>query len=233
MQESSDFWDGISATVFFYNKFPVAMELGSICTTNNCVTRSTITSSSSSSLQVRNLGFLSFFVGNWQQLKSGTAQIGIRCSSCCRIESSTRLPGFLSLMGCDYVRRKGNSSSSSRNCLAGEECLSNSSSELDTLELIRRGDLGEHPDEEALAEVAKLGLSPQLMTTAAEIRDRRVGGSNVITFSPKVFIPLTRVCRDFCGYCTFALGPKPGQPIFMSIAEVHFQPPREQQNTER
>jgi FO synthase len=132
-------------------------------------------------------------------------------------------------MGCDYVRRKGNnSSSSSRNCLADEECLCNSSSELDTLELIRRGDLGEHPDEAALAEVAKLGLSPQLMTTAAEIRDRRVGGSNVITFSPKVFIPLTRVCRDFCGYCTFALGPKPGQPIFMSIAEVDFLPPREQ-----
>lgn len=203
------------------------MELGSICTTNNCVTRST-TPTSSSSLQVRNLGFLSFFVGNWQQLKSGTAQIGIRCSNCCRIESSTRLPGFLSSMGCDYVRRKGNNSSSSRNCLADEECICNSSSELDTLELIRRGDLGEHPDEAALAEVAKLGLSPQLMTTAAEIRDRRVGGSNVITFSPKVFIPLTRVCRDFCGYCTFALGPKPGQPIFMSIAEVDFLPPREQ-----
>ncbi|KAH8935779.1 hypothetical protein BDL97_17G047900 [Sphagnum fallax] len=198
------------------------MELGSICTTNNCFTRSTTTSSSSSSssLQVRNLGFLSFFVGNWQQLKSVTAQIGIRCRSCCRIESSTRLPGFLSSIGCDYVRRKGNNSSSSRNCLADGECVCNSSSGLDTLELIRRGDLGEHPDEEALAEVAKLGLSPQLMTTAAEIRDRRVGGSNVITFSPKVFIPLTRVCRDFCGYCTFALGPKPGQPIFMSIAEV-------------
>jgi FO synthase len=130
-------------------------------------------------------------------------------------------------MGCDYVRRKGNNSSS-MNCLADEECVCNSSSELDTLELIRRGDLGEHPDEEALTEVAKLGLSPQLMTTAAEIRDRRVGGSNVITFSPKVFIPLTRVCRDFCGYCTFALGPKPGQPIFMSIAEVDFLPPREQ-----
>ncbi len=207
------------------------MELGSICTTNNCVTRSTTTTtSSSSSLQVRNLGFRSFFVGSWQQLKSGTAPIGIRCSSCCRIESGTRLPGFLSSVGCDYVRRKGNnsSSSSSRNCLADEEFVCNSSSELDTLELIRRGDLGDHPNEAALAEVAKLGLSPQLMTAAAEIRDRRVGGSNVITFSPKVFIPLTRVCRDFCGYCTFALGPKPGQPIFMSIAEVDFLPPRGQ-----
>lgn len=206
------------------------MELGSICTTNNCVTRSTTTSSSSSSsLQVRKLGFRSFFVGSWQQVKSGTAQIGIRCSSCCRIESGTRLPGFLSSMGFDYVRRKGNySNSSSRNCLADEECVCNSSSKLDTLELIRRGDLGEHPDEAALAEVAKLGLSPQLMTTASEIRDRGIGGSNVITFSPKVFIPLTRVCRDFCGYCTFALGPKPGQPIFMSIAEVDFLPRREQ-----
>ena len=28
-----------------------------------------------------------------------------------------------------------------------------------------------------------------------------------VTFSPKVFIPLTRLCRDRCGYCTFATAP--------------------------
>ena len=31
----------------------------------------------------------------------------------------------------------------------------------------------------------------------------------VVTFSPKVFVPLTRACRDACGYCTFAADPRP------------------------
>jgi FO synthase len=44
--------------------------------------------------------------------------------------------------------------------------------------------------------------------------------SSVITFSPKAFIPLTRVCRDSCGYCTFALGPKAGQSEYMTVDKV-------------
>lgn len=36
-----------------------------------------------------------------------------------------------------------------------------------------------------------------------------------VTFSPKVFIPLTRLCRDSCGYCTFAAPPRPGQRGYM------------------
>jgi 7,8-didemethyl-8-hydroxy-5-deazariboflavin synthase CofG subunit len=40
---------------------------------------------------------------------------------------------------------------------------------------------------------------------ASEIRDRRTG--RVITYSRKVFIPLTNLCRDRCAYCTFARGP--------------------------
>ncbi|KAH9294251.1 hypothetical protein KI387_040543, partial [Taxus chinensis] len=44
--------------------------------------------------------------------------------------------------------------------------------------------------------------------------------SNVITFSPKVFIPLTRACRDFCGYCMFSLPPKSGRKIHMTTEEI-------------
>ena len=44
-------------------------------------------------------------------------------------------------------------------------------------------------------------LLPTLMDAAAAIRD--YGKGNVITYSPKVFIPLTKLCRDTCGYCTF------------------------------
>jgi FO synthase len=45
-----------------------------------------------------------------------------------------------------------------------------------------------------------------LCNTASEIRDR--GHDGIVTYSRKVFIPLTRLCRDFCHYCTFATSPK-------------------------
>src|SRR5579859_6114607 len=41
-----------------------------------------------------------------------------------------------------------------------------------------------------------------------------------VTYSPKVFIPLTMLCRDNCGYCTFAHPPRPGQRSFMTEDEV-------------
>jgi 7,8-didemethyl-8-hydroxy-5-deazariboflavin synthase CofG subunit len=49
---------------------------------------------------------------------------------------------------------------------------------------------------------------PELLATAREARDRFKPG--VITYSRKVFIPLTNLCRDYCGYCTFRRDP--GQP---------------------
>ncbi|MGH9284062.1 MAG: 7,8-didemethyl-8-hydroxy-5-deazariboflavin synthase CofG, partial [Acidimicrobiales bacterium] len=45
----------------------------------------------------------------------------------------------------------------------------------------------------------------ELARRAAAVRDRAFG--RVVTWSPKVFIPLTRLCRDRCGYCTFAQPP--------------------------
>jgi FO synthase len=45
----------------------------------------------------------------------------------------------------------------------------------------------------------------ELMPAAARSRDERTGRR--ITFSPKVFVPLTMLCRDRCGYCTFAKPP--------------------------
>jgi 7,8-didemethyl-8-hydroxy-5-deazariboflavin synthase CofG subunit len=47
-----------------------------------------------------------------------------------------------------------------------------------------------------------------LMAAAAELRTRVKGRR--ITYSKKVFIPLTNLCRDYCGYCTFRKDP--GQP---------------------
>src|SRR5690242_11613828 len=45
----------------------------------------------------------------------------------------------------------------------------------------------------------------ELMREAARIRDEAFGDH--MTFSPKVFVPLTMLCRDRCGYCTFAKPP--------------------------
>ncbi|KAL3686947.1 hypothetical protein R1sor_013256 [Riccia sorocarpa] len=89
---------------------------------------------------------------------------------------------------------------------------------MEKLDMLRKGMMGEHPDEAVLREVAMLDLN-YLTSAAAEIRDR-AKNANIVTFSPKVFIPLTRVCRDVCGYCTFSLGPRAGEPVYMTIDEV-------------
>ncbi len=49
---------------------------------------------------------------------------------------------------------------------------------------------------------------------------RRLRPRSLVTFSPKVFIPLTTLCRDVCGYCTFARPPRRGETAFMSEDEV-------------
>ena len=58
----------------------------------------------------------------------------------------------------------------------------------------------------------------EICTSAAHLRD--IGKGRIVTFSPKVFIPLTRLCRDYCGYCTFRLDPDETDTIFMSPCEV-------------
>jgi FO synthase len=49
---------------------------------------------------------------------------------------------------------------------------------------------------------------PDLLAAAGEVRDR--GRGRTVTFSKKVFVPLTTLCRDYCGYCTFRRDP--GEP---------------------
>ena len=56
------------------------------------------------------------------------------------------------------------------------------------------------------------------MKAAREVRDRHFGPR--VTYSRKVFIPLTKLCRDNCGYCTFAHGPRPGERAYLTPEEV-------------
>jgi FO synthase len=48
----------------------------------------------------------------------------------------------------------------------------------------------------------------------------RAGRPGVVPYSRKVFIPLTRLCRDRCHYCTFATVPHRVQAAFISPDEV-------------
>jgi len=58
----------------------------------------------------------------------------------------------------------------------------------------------------------------ELCAEARALRDE--GHGHLVTYSPKVFIPLTKLCRDVCHYCTFAHPPRRGERAYMMIDEV-------------
>ncbi len=72
-------------------------------------------------------------------------------------------------------------------------------------------------EEQAYA-LAEVHDTAALAALAGELRDRVHG--NTITYSRKVFIPLTHLCRDVCHYCTFARTPKKIEQPFMPVDEV-------------
>jgi FO synthase len=58
----------------------------------------------------------------------------------------------------------------------------------------------------------------ELCAQARRVREQAFG--TLVTYSPKVFIPLTSLCRDVCGYCTFARPPRRGERAYLSIEQV-------------
>jgi 7,8-didemethyl-8-hydroxy-5-deazariboflavin synthase CofG subunit len=66
--------------------------------------------------------------------------------------------------------------------------------------------------------LARRAPLPGLMAVAATLRG--LGKGTTITFSKKVFIPLTTLCRDYCGYCTFRKDPGEPGAHFMTPEEV-------------
>jgi FO synthase len=57
-----------------------------------------------------------------------------------------------------------------------------------------------------------------LCVEARALRDE--GHGSLVTYSPKVFIPLTKLCRDVCHYCTFARPPRRGERAYLTTEEV-------------
>ena len=85
-------------------------------------------------------------------------------------------------------------------------------------QLLKRACNGQLPsDDEALA-LADFDDTATLAAAAAELRD--AGFLNLVTYSKKVFIPLTHLCRDVCHYCTFAQTPSKLEAPYMSLSAV-------------
>ncbi|MGH2706073.1 MAG: 5-amino-6-(D-ribitylamino)uracil--L-tyrosine 4-hydroxyphenyl transferase CofH [Actinomycetota bacterium] len=81
-----------------------------------------------------------------------------------------------------------------------------------------RGVLGRAEALELARELEEGRPDDDLVAEAARLRDR--GHGNLVTYSPKVFIPLTKLCRDVCHYCTFARPPLPGRRAYLTREEV-------------
>jgi FO synthase len=75
-----------------------------------------------------------------------------------------------------------------------------------------------HPDRAALLELGAQTDLPELMAAAARLRDG--GKGDVVTYSRKVFIPLTELCRDVCHYCTFAKTPRRLERPYLTPEQV-------------
>ncbi|MEY3020062.1 MAG: hypothetical protein RLZZ272_1046 [Actinomycetota bacterium] len=86
-------------------------------------------------------------------------------------------------------------------------------------------------DEAAALLTARDADLERLLTVAARTRDaapwyrdgavgRAPDGRPRVTYSRKVFVPLTHLCRDACGYCTFAHPPRADSPAFLSPEQV-------------
>ncbi|MFP5353326.1 MAG: 5-amino-6-(D-ribitylamino)uracil--L-tyrosine 4-hydroxyphenyl transferase CofH [Actinomycetota bacterium] len=79
---------------------------------------------------------------------------------------------------------------------------------------------GRRLTDDEVRELAALGVHEPAAVIEAAARLRDASSGPRITFSKKVFIPLTKLCRDACGYCTFAHPPIPGERAFLTIDEV-------------
>src|SRR5438874_11800756 len=65
---------------------------------------------------------------------------------------------------------------------------------------------------------ARGDLLERLLAHARHLRD--LGHGTTVTYSRKVFVPLTMLCRDHCHYCTFAKPPAKLDHPFLSIEQV-------------
>ena len=76
----------------------------------------------------------------------------------------------------------------------------------------------DRPTRAAAFDLARETDLPALMERAAALRD--AGFGRAVSYSRKVFVPLTKLCRDVCHYCTFAQPPRTGERAYMTLDEA-------------
>ena len=84
--------------------------------------------------------------------------------------------------------------------------------------LAGRQTLSERLGDAEVRALANSASMDELLTRASRLRDHAHG--NVVSYSRKVFVPLTRLCRDVCHYCTFAHPPRRGERSYLTPGEV-------------
>ena len=84
--------------------------------------------------------------------------------------------------------------------------------------LLRRIGEGHRVSSEEAAELARQTDLERLIDVAGELRD--AGHGHLVSYSKKIFLPLTHLCRDVCHYCVFARPPKVGEAAFMDRAAL-------------
>ena len=85
-------------------------------------------------------------------------------------------------------------------------------------QLLNQVRMGEAVNRSVIHELSNSTPLNDLIDVAGALRDEGHGG--VVSYSRKVFIPLTHLCRDVCHYCTFAKPPRKGEQVFMSRDQV-------------
>ncbi|GIS90932.1 MAG: hypothetical protein CM1200mP20_09730 [Pseudomonadota bacterium] len=78
--------------------------------------------------------------------------------------------------------------------------------------------LHRRPDFREAVALEEISAVEPLMQLAATLRDG--GHGDLVTYSPKVFIPLTVLCRDVCHYCTFARRPRELSQVYLDDSQV-------------
>ncbi len=87
-----------------------------------------------------------------------------------------------------------------------------------TASILAVAEAGQSPSDAQALTLADCTDLTALMASAGRLRDQGFG--NGVTYSRKIFIPLTQLCRDVCHYCTFAQAPKRLAEAYMSIEAV-------------
>jgi FO synthase len=86
------------------------------------------------------------------------------------------------------------------------------------LQLLEAAGTGKALSDEEVLQLSSCADTSSMMQVAAGLRD--LGHQNSVSFSKKVFIPLTHLCRDVCHYCTFAQVPRKLKAPYLTPEEV-------------